>query len=136
MARETFYNQRSHSVIVAGTALEDFAEGEAINFEPQGDEITATRGLDRNALSLGSDRVGMLTVQLKPTSPSIEFLDGIIRDVKAGARGEFDVQYRDGVGQFVDAERCLCQKNNRASGGTTMQPYTYVFMMANYEERV
>lgn len=134
MAREQFYSQASNSVIIDGFALEDFFEGDdAIAWEPEGDAITATRGLDKNALSFGSPRPGRLTIKLKPTSVSIERLNELVNAQERGTPRLFAGQVTTGVKDILNMEDCGIIDNGFTTGGPTMQAREYVIVCANYD---
>jgi hypothetical protein len=134
MARQEFYNQADHTLIVDGTALQDFDEGDdVISFEPQGDGATYTEGLDRNRISFRSPRVGMLTVRLKPTSPSIARLTELLQAQEQGAPRLFDVQLKTGVKDVLRLKNCAIVDSGFTTGGTKMAPREYQFIAENYE---
>lgn len=134
MARSKYYSQASNSVIVDGFAIEDFFEGDdAIAWEPEGDSITATRGLDKNALSFGSPRPGRLTIKLKPTSPSIPRLVEFVRAQENGNPRLVGAQVTTGVQDIIDMEDCGVLDNGFTSGGPTMQAREFVIVCASYQ---
>ena len=134
MARTEFYNQADHTVTVDGFILEDFAEGDdVIAFEPQGDASSATRGLDRNRISFASPRPGLVTVRVKPTSPSIARLNEIVRSQENGTPRLFDVRISTGVNDVLRLTNCAIIESGWTTGGATMQPREYQFIAENYE---
>ena len=134
MARQEFYNQAEHTVTADGFALEDFAEGDdVIAFEPQGDASVATRGLDRNRISFGSPRPGLLTIRLKPTSPSLDRLNELVRSQESGTPRLVDVQVGTGVKDVLRLTNCAIIESGWSTGGPTMQPREYQFIAENYE---
>lgn len=134
MPRTEFYNQAEHTVVIDGTALEDFAEGDdVIAFEPQGDASSATRGLDRNRISFASPRPGLLTVRLKPTSPQLSRLNELVRAQESGQPRLFDVRITTGVGDVLRLTNCAVNESGFQTGGTTMQPREFQFIGENYE---
>ncbi|MBL4769536.1 MAG: hypothetical protein JKY94_17820 [Rhodobacteraceae bacterium] len=135
MAQE-FYDQAAHSVLIDGVLIEDFFEGEGtIAFAPVGDLITQNRGLDGNALSLGSRRPGDLTIMLKPTSPSLAFLNGILTAQANGAPSLFNVTVTLGVQDVLSLTGCLLQDSEVSSGGPTMEARPFVVKASNYDKR-
>ncbi len=131
MARLTYYNQNTHSVIIQGVSIRDFYEGEdVIAWEPQGDLITATRGLDRNAISVGSGRPGALTLRLKPTSRSIIFLQEL-----AEIGGNFRLVgalVTTGVEDVLALIDAAVEDMGFQTGGPTMQARVFKLTAANY----
>ena len=135
MARSEYYNQADHSVVADGFALEDFAEGDdVIAFEPQGDAASATRGLDRNRINFTSPRPGLLTIRLKPTSPSITRLQELVTANESGTPRLIDVRVSTGVKDVLRLTNCAIIQSGWQTGGTTMQPREYQFIAENYEQ--
>lgn len=132
--RTEFYSQNSHTVLADGFALEDLFEGDdVIAFEPQGDAVTATRGLDRNRLSFGGRRTAILTVRLKPTSPSIERLSELVRAQNEGNPRLIPVQVTTGVNDVLSLDNCGIVDNGFTTGGPSMQAREYQFIAESYE---
>ena len=137
MPRTAFYSQRNHSVVVDGASLEDFAEGDnVIAFEPQGDAVSTQRGLDKNNINFGSPRPGWLTVQLKPTSLSINDLELAIRNQEDGNPRLIDISVMTGVNEVLSLTRAGIEEQGFGTGGTSGTPRTYVFKAENYSKAV
>ena len=133
MPRTQFYNQKDHSVILDGFAIQDFDEGDdVISFEPQGDATSATRGLDRNRLSFASPRPGLVTIRLKPTSPSISRLDALVRAQEGGAPRLLQLRISTGVKDVLRLVNCGIVESGFTTGGPSMQPREYQFIAENY----
>ena len=134
MARLEFYDQNQHSVIVDGLAIEDFHDGEdAIAFAPEGQLVGGSRGLDRNRISLGSPRMGTLTLRLKPTSPSIDFLNELANLAGQGQARLFDCVISTGVADVLSMVNCAAIDTDYQTGGPNMQTRTFEIMCENYE---
>lgn len=137
MSRNTqFYSQASHSVNVAGRPLEDYFEGnDVIAFEPEGSSFTLSRGLDQNKPSIGSRRPGILTVRLKPTSPSVDYLDELVRNQENGNAIVFNVTVVTGVNDVLTLRDSVIEKQGYTTGGPEMQARVYRFGGSTFEQR-
>ena len=131
MPRTEFYDQRTHSVVVDDLPLRDFGEGEdAIAFEIDGELVSVTRGLDRNAISRGSERPMTLVVRLKPTSPDLTRLQELA-DARTGFR-LVDATVTTGVEDTVNLTNCGVEDRDFGTGGPTMQDRTFAIVASNY----
>lgn len=136
MARSIFYDQNTHSLAVAGIPIQDFHEGDdVIAWEPQGDNVTTTRGLDSNAISFGSPRPGILTVRLKPTSPSIILLQELSTIAHSGFPRLVPALLTTGVEDVLDLINCAVSDTGYQTGGGTMQARTFTITAENYNLR-
>jgi len=133
MPRSQFYDQNSHSVIINGIVMRDFYEGEdVISFEPQGDNIVVTRGLDNNAISFGSPRPGILTLKFKPTSPSLQFLFELSQLAHVGVPILSQALVTTGVDDTLTLFNCAVSDTSFQTGGPTMQARTFTLTASNY----
>jgi hypothetical protein len=127
MARNIeYYNQADHSVIVDGIPMVDIAEGESIGVEFEGDRVTVTHGFDGASTSYSSDRRGAVTVVLKPTSISNDFLEGLFQRQSSTPR-KFDVVVLTGVRELWRATGCSITRENFLTGGAAMSGRTFRF---------
>lgn len=80
-----YYDQRGNSCSVNGTPLIDFSDGEAIRVAPVSDTASVTEGLDGAVVNLQNANAYTLEVDLKETSVSNQFLNGLLTSQKSGA---------------------------------------------------
>lgn len=129
MARHSrYYNQLDASCSIAGTALLDFADGESIRVNYNGDQSSLTVGTDGSVQNLNSNRAGTIEVDLKETSPSNDFLTGLLTAQRNG-------QFLDLPGTVVDGTAAthsgtggtIKTPANVSTGGPAMGKRTWVF---------
>lgn len=128
--RNTFYySQANHAVTVGNRVIEDFAEGDAISWEDNTPEAVAvTEGLDGARISFGAGRAGKVTIKLKPTSPTINYLNYLISMQKAGIAAMLPVAITSGVNEVVKLINCGVQRGGAATGGTAMSEREFSFI--------
>lgn len=79
MAIET-YDAREVNVVVAGTVITGFADKSIVKIEPNSDTFTPYVGAKGEvARSRNADRSGKITITLKHTSPSNNFLSKLAK---------------------------------------------------------
>lgn len=124
-----YYSQANHSVVVNGTPMLDFAEGDAIAWEDlAADKVAATEGLDGARISFSSSKAGKITIKLKPTSPVIEFLNYLINMQQNGLPQLLQVSIMTGVNEVVSLINCGVQRGGGSTGGPTMVEREYSFV--------
>lgn len=86
MPRNTqFMNQADSSVIIDGFLLTDFLDGDSIRVIPAGEGSAMDVGLDKATTLFGTNKSGTLEVDLKPTSPALDFINGLFSNQLNGA---------------------------------------------------
>lgn len=79
MARhDTYYDQKGNSLIIDGTQIQDFADGESIRINPNADQASFTIGLDGATINLANNLAVTVEVDLKATSISNDYLSGLL----------------------------------------------------------
>ena len=130
MARNLlYYSQSKHSVVVGNHTVHDYAEGDAISWEDMTpDKVAVTEGLDGARTSFSASKAGKITVKLKPTSPSIDYLNYLIERQVSGTPTLVTVTITTGVNEVVTLINCGVQRGSSASGGPTMSEREYSFI--------
>lgn len=130
MARNLmFYSQATHSVVVNGRPLLDFAEGDSITWEDlNADKVAVTEGLDGGRISYSASKAGKITVKLKPTSASIDYLNYLIERQQAGVPEPLTVCIFTGVYEVVTLINAGVQRGSASTGGPTMAEREYSFV--------
>lgn len=124
-----FYSQANHSVVVGNTLVRDFAEGDAIAWEDlAADKVAATEGLDGARISFSSARAGKITIKVKPTSPTINYLNYLIDRQQAGIPELLTVSISTGVNEVVTLINCGVNRGGGSTGGPTMVEREYSFV--------
>ena len=73
--RKEIYNQLHNKVIFNGLPLQGFADGTSIEVEYVGGEVEITEGTDGGGLNIATDQGMKISVTLRETSPSIDFIE-------------------------------------------------------------
>lgn len=134
MARNTIkYNQIDNAVITDGQQMVDFMDGESIVFEITGNSISATHGTDGVKLSTSSPRPGILTLNFKPTSPSIDFLQEHAVAAVHGDGDLFNSSVTTGVRDVLRMKNCLVEDAGFSTGSGTMQARQFKIYCEAYE---
>jgi len=124
-----YYSQRNHSVVVNNTLVQDFAEGDSITWEDiNADKVAATEGLDGARVSFSASRAGKITIKLKPTSPTIDYLNYLIDRQIGGYPLLCNVSITTGVNEVVSLINCGVQRGSASTGGATMVEREYSFV--------
>lgn len=130
MARNLlYYSQANHSVTVGNHVIHDYAEGDAISWEDvTPDKVAVMEGLDGARTSFSASKAGKITVKLKPTSPSIDYLNYLIKQQVSGKPSLVSVSITTGVNEVVSLINCGVQRGSSASGGPAMSEREYSFI--------
>lgn len=124
-----YYSQATHAVVVGTRPVQDFAEGDAISWEDiSADKVAVTEGLDGARVSLSASRAGKITIKLKPTSPTIEYLNYLIDRQQAGLPILQTVTITTGVNEVVSLINAGVQRGPGNTGGPTMVEREYSFI--------
>jgi len=124
-----YYSQANHAVTIGNRVVEDFAEGDSIGWEDITPEaVSVTEGLDGARISFGAGRAGKVTIKLKPTSPTINYLNYLIDAQKSGIAFMLPVAVTSGVNEVVKLINCGVQRGSVATGGTTMSEREFSFI--------
>ena len=100
MARNTFYNRTTSTVVIDGVTVKGIAEGNAIRVVEEADGATTVEGLDRAMTNINNDGRARLEIDLLPTSPYIAVANGIKRRQNEGSGRLMDGSVRSGVNEL------------------------------------
>lgn len=133
MSRNTFFgNQADCTVIIDGFLLSDFLDGDAIRVIPAGEGSTMDVGLDKATTLFSTNKSGTLEVDLKPTSPALDFINALFANQLNGAgrllAGEVVTSASENYGLSGVS---IVNPGTGASGARTFSGRTVVF---NVEE--
>lgn len=130
MARNVFYySQSSHSVVVGSHLIRDFAEGDAISWEDiTPDKVQVVEGLDGARIAYSASRAGKITVKLKPTSPSIDYLNYLVERQINGSPNPQTVTISTGVNEVVTLVNAGVQRGSASTGGPNMVEREFSFV--------
>lgn len=124
-----YYSQSNHSVVVGSHIVTDFAEGDAISFEDITlDKVAVMEGLDGARTSFSASKAGKITVKLKPTSPSIDYLNYLIERQINGAPRLQEVSITTGVNEVIKLTNAGVQRAAGTTGGPTMTEREFSFV--------
>lgn len=137
MPRNTqYYSQAKHSVVVNGRALTDFDGDECITWEyVNADKVSVTEGFDGSKLSIGAGSAGRITVKLKPTSASIDYLNSLAKAARAGNPTLLNVAITTGVNENHSLVNAIVMAQGGGSGGAQMSARTFVFVGETLQEQ-
>ena len=113
-----FYNQQSLSVVVDGVKLMDFADQTPVSLTVDGGVVSKTMGADGPSINRSTVQGGTLVINMKETSASLEFLQGLfLRQQQAGRPG-VSVVVRTGAEILVELRNShLSQPGQLQTGG-------------------
>ena len=124
-----YYSQATHSVVVGAVPVMDFAEGDAISWEDlNADKVAAMEGLDGARISFSASRAGKITIKLKPTSPTIDYLNYLIAMQQRGLPVLLTITIYTGVLEVVSLINAGVQRGASSTGGPTMVEREYSFV--------
>lgn len=95
MAR-TLYNQKTITLTIDGTTIQDFHEGVSIVYTLDGGEVDKTQGTDGAAINLATSQGATIKFTLRETSRSRKFLADLRKRQENGGNG-VTVVLRTGV---------------------------------------
>lgn len=103
----TVYNFKNTHVIVKGMIITGYADGDAIQAEPNEDKWTQTVGADGGVTyNESNNETGLITLTLKPSSSSLPVLKSLYK-----SKESFDVLIQDTSNNArVTGEDCRIQK--------------------------
>lgn len=135
MARNTeFYDINENRLLVGGVLIQDLMDGEPIAFEIEGDDKSITRGMDANKFNFGSPRPAAITVQLKPTSASIDYLENLANNAFNGRPTLIPTLLTTGVEDRVVMPESAVQSGGFNTGGQEMSARTYIIRATSYQQ--
>lgn len=138
MARQnTHYNQKGQAMLINGVSLEDYGDGDSIRFVRGGEIGSFTKGLDGAVPNIANDVTCSFEVDLKPTSPSNDFLGGLLKQQQANPP-----VYLDLTGQIIDGVNAIHSASNGiivsaadlSTGGPEMASRTWVIGFAALDQ--
>ena len=128
MARNTFYNRATATVVIDGVTVKGIAPGNAIRVIEEVDKATTVKGLDRAMTNVNNDQRARLEIDLLPTSPYIAVANGISRRQAEGSGRLLDGAVRSGVNELEKLQgMALARRGDLQTGGEEGQPRTVVF---------
>ena len=134
MRQRQYYSQTTHSVTVYAAdgsysrILQDFAEGDAIAWEPTlADKVAVQDGFDSSKLSIAASRSGKITIKLKPTSPDVGFLTNLSQLNWTNPQ-IVNVAITTGVNEVHHLYAAAVNKGGGATGGPTMSEREFHFV--------
>lgn len=123
-----YYSQSKHGVAVNGVSLIDFAGDECIAWEyVNPDKVTVTEGFDASRISVGAGSAGKITVKLKPTSPSVGYLNALAKAARTGYPTLVNVAITTGVNEMHALKNAVVASQGGGSGAPQMSERTFVF---------
>tara|TARA_R110000764_G_scaffold90101_3_gene172231 strand:- start:156 stop:572 length:417 start_codon:yes stop_codon:yes gene_type:complete len=128
MARNTFYNRTTSTVVIDGVTVKGIAEGNAIRVVEEADGATTVKGLDRAMTNINNDGRARLEIDLLPTSPYIAVANGIKRRQNEGSGRLMDGSVRSGVNELEKLQgMALARRGDVQTGGEAGQNRTIIF---------
>lgn len=101
------YSPRDIELIVAGVPIRGYMSGTFISTERNADSFSLDIGADGEAARTASaDRSGRITLTLQQTSPSNDFLSGLIIADELTSNAVFPVLLKDTQGRTLEASAC------------------------------
>ena len=125
------YNFKDNQVIVNGMIVTGYADGDAIQAEPNEDKVTQLVGADGGVTyNQSNNETGLITLTLKPTSSSLPALKALYKS------GElFNVLIQDTANNVrVTGEDCLIQRWPSFTRGAEAAGLEIPILCAYYKE--
>ena len=114
--RINLYAQNRHVVIIDGVPIVDFMEGDFMEVELHGNAAQRTEGADGPAMNISTAQGATITINLKPTSPSLGVLYKL-REAQQEAPYMFSIQLVTGTQEIISASGCAFAKLDAFSSG-------------------
>lgn len=131
--RKNVYLQVSHSLVIDGVPISNFAEGDWLQIHSEGNAAARTRGGDGPVMNLSVPQGGTINVNLMPTSPALGALL-TIRDQQRNNPRLFSITLETGVSEIIAAAGCAFGELPQfATGGPTLQPRQFLFECLNIQ---
>lgn len=128
MARTTFYNRATATVVIDGVTVKGIAPGNAIRVIEEADGATTVKGLDRAMTNINNDGRARLELDLLPTSLYIAVVNGIKRRQNEGSGRLMEGSVRSGVNETEKLQgMALARRGDMQTGGEEGQPRTIIF---------
>ena len=132
-----YYSQSKHGVSVNNVALTDFDGDECIAWEyVNPDKVQVTEGFDGSRISVGAGSAGKITVKLKPTSPSVGYLNALAKAARSGHPTLLSVVITTGVNETHALTNAVVVSQGGGSGAPQMSARTFVFTGEELNEDV
>ena len=93
----THYNQKGQAMIIGGVPLEDYGDGDSVRVVRGGEIGSFTKGLDGAKPNIANDETCTFEVDLKPTSPSNDYLASLLKRQQAASP-----EFLNLTGQVID----------------------------------
>lgn len=133
MARTSFYNQATNTLVIDGVTVRGIAEGDSIRINEVGDKAQTSQGLDRAETSMSTDRRAELEVDLQATSPYMSIVNATERRQAEGTGRLLDGSVRTGVNELEKLQGlALKRKGSIKSGGIKGQFRTVVYTVEKW----
>lgn len=84
MPRELFLSHDKCAVVIGERLIEGFAEGDSIRIIPNAEGSAVSAGLDGAVTLFTNNWTGTIELDLKPTSPSLDWIYRVWKDQKSG----------------------------------------------------
>ena len=128
MARNSFYNRATTTLVIDGVTVKGVAEGNAIRILEEADGSTTRKGLDRALTNINNDGRGRLEVDLLPSSPYLGVLEGIRRRQNEGTGRILDGAVRTGMNELYKLQgMALARRGDIQTAGEEGQNRTAIF---------
>jgi len=127
MARINLYAQNRHTLVVDGTPITGFADGDWLAVKVDGNVAERTQGGDGPSMNISVPQGGIITVNLLPTSPALGILYSI-RDAQQLTPRLFSIVLISGVEEIIQAGGCAFgELPEFQTGGPTMKGRSFPF---------
>ena len=128
MARSSFYNRSTATVVIDGVAVKGIADGDAIRVIESADGSSVTKGLDRAMTSINNDSTARLEIDLLATSPYLAVANNQKRRQNEGTGRLMDGSVRSGVNEVeVLRGMAIARRGDIRTGGTEGQLRTIIY---------
>jgi hypothetical protein len=107
--RLNLYDQNANIVLINGIPVSGFADGDYMDFAPDGNEATRTHGGDGPSMNLSAKQGGSFTLGLLATSPAIGAIYAL-REAQNTFPAYFSVQVVTGVQEIISLSGCMFGK--------------------------
>lgn len=133
MARFSYYNRATNTVVIDGVTVKGIAEGDAIRIREIADKATNKQGLDAVETSITNDGTAELEIDLFATSPYMSVVNAIERRQREGSGRLLDGAVRTGVNELEKLQGlALKRKGDKTTGGPSAQIRTIIFTVEKW----